>query len=261
MANQSRYSLRNTKSRRARAINAGSIVDSDPQHAPSDGIGTQPGQLSLPDPATTFPQFRALPVELQDMIWEEAYDALRVSPEFVSFRVNLYQKYLQWDHDIFCFTPDSQTAQATRAHRGLLGACRQTRHKALQCLTILTLFRLDPSTGRATEYRVPFNGENTSLYVHVNFKSWFGFQRKMNLSRAEIRGFAIAKHVRRLTFVVDHIEKFEAEYMPSELSQLTHKFHNAVHIGSIKQNLLGLKEMLGEHDSPLFSHFSTSRRR
>lgn len=108
----------------------------------------------------------------------------------------------------------------------------------------MTLFRLNGSTGSATEYRIPFNGEKTGFYIYGNIKPSL-FQCKMDFGRA--RGFAVAKHVRRLAFLFDSNNTTDSlSDMTEELSEFTHMFHNAEQIGSISLDYLYPREKIGE---------------
>lgn len=147
-----------------------------------------------------------------------------------------------------CFTPDAHAEASIRHQWTILGRCRNAR--ALKFLTILTLYRLDPSNGKVTEYKMPFDSGKTCLCVD----GWDGlgiYPEKVG----KANGLTFARNIKRLAFVVHDkfIKNGTLNLSPrserlgrDDLRGLAFLFHSSLHIAVITTSSLKIRKFLGD---------------
>lgn len=148
-----------------------------------------------------------------------------------------------------CFTPDAHAEASIHHQWALLGTCRDARRNALNSLTILTLYRLNPSNGRITEYKMPFDSEKTCLCVD----GWDGLGiSPEKVSKA--KGLGFAGNIKRLSFVVHDKAFYYGKFCLAPSAGLRRKalrewaflFHNSLHIAGITMSSLKIRKLLGD---------------
>lgn len=149
-----------------------------------------------------------------------------------------------------CFTPDAHAEASTHHQWALLRTCRNARRNALKFLTILTLYRLNASDGNITEYKMPFDSQNTCLCVD----GWDGLGiRPEKVSRA--KGLSFARNIKRLAFVVDDyfiengrlsLSQLFDRLNRDDLRGLAFLFHNSLYMAGITTSSLKIRKFLGD---------------
>lgn len=149
-----------------------------------------------------------------------------------------------------CFTPDAHAASSTRDLRALLGTCYTSRKIGLKSVNIITLLRFDESSRTVTEFRIPFDSEETSFCIN----NWRGHGINAE-TMGNISGMDFAKNVKRLAFVVDNdvvevIAPWElwSEEFGNDLRYLAFQFHNAWLVSGISKFASEIRAFLTEED-------------
>lgn len=149
-----------------------------------------------------------------------------------------------------CFTPDAHVESSTRDQWAVLRTCRNARRNALKLLTILTLYGLNPSNGKITEYKMPFDSATTCMCVD----GWNGlgiYPEKVD----KANGLTFARNIKRLAFVVHDkfIKHLKLGLSPmsermryDDLRGLAFLFHNSLHIAGITTSSLKIRKFLGD---------------
>ncbi|KAG6355397.1 hypothetical protein INS49_003359 [Diaporthe citri] len=213
---------------------------------PHGDMGGQNLHLNaVPANANIFHHFLAMPVELQDTVWEEALE----SPSVLCFTVNS-----TWSPEdqtqIMCFTPDAHAEASTHHQWALLRTCREARRNVLKFLTVLTLYRPNPSDGKITEYKMPFDSEKTCMCVD----GWDG----LGMSPEKVgkaKGLGFARDVKRLAFVVHDKAFNDGKFclVPladgirlNDLRGLAFLFHNSLHVSGVTMSSMKIRKLLGD---------------
>ncbi|KAK7699588.1 hypothetical protein SLS64_011542 [Diaporthe eres] len=186
-----------------------------------------------------------MPAELRDAVWEEALE----SPSVLCFTVNLTWNPEDQTH-VMSFTPDAHPEASIRQQWTLLRTCHEARRNALKFLTVLTLYRLNPSNGKITEYKMPFDSETTCLCVDGCGELDTSAEKVGNA-----KGLDFARDVKRLAFVV-HDEAFkDGKFCLASLSKgaragdlrrLAFLFHNTLQIAGITMSSFKIRKLLGD---------------
>lgn len=113
---------------------------------------------TVPNDFFLFPQ---LPPELRQMVWNEAIPSPIL--DLQRFNAEIARKRHCSSGLVLCLTPNSDFIQLTRGHRGLLGACRDSRAAAIAntdyYLPINYIIRDSDGVPVVRPARVPFNPE------------------------------------------------------------------------------------------------------
>ncbi|KAI3400715.1 hypothetical protein diail_1924 [Diaporthe ilicicola] len=275
-APRQRYNFRSTTSRVARGPVARPVVIQVPEQVSDDGFDSDDSQPSspvpappvpapsvqaspVPDstvPAVAFHYFEKLPVELQDMIWEQAFSyALTQFPWIMCFKIALRKS--RDGGSIICFSPESLTVASIADHRTFLGICRATRAKLLKHVSVLDLFQVNPSDGKAIKYRIPFFREKT--YFCIEGGPDFDIPVRTRLNTGRTRGLEFAKDIKGLAIVLAyHYGRRErSQYVEPlvQLSSFIHPFHNVISIGTISPHAYRSRRHLGMRAFPLAFSF------
>lgn len=168
-------------------------------------------------------------------------------PPYHIFRV---QKADSRPCSVMCFTPDAHPEASIHQQWALLRTCREARRNALKFLTVLTLYRLNPSNGKITEYKIPLDSEKTCLCVNV-----CGGLGTSPEKVGKAKGLDFATDVKRLAFVVHDKAfkdgKFCQASLPyilrgRDLRSLAFLFHNTLHIAVITMSSFKIRKLLGD---------------
>lgn len=111
---------------------------------------------------TEFFSFSTLPVELRQMVWNEALPILDIQRFTVEIAYHPDSPHSdEAGNLVLCLTPHEDFVQLTKGHLGLLGACYESRMAAIAkipCNLPINYIALDGDGGPVVRFaRVPFN--------------------------------------------------------------------------------------------------------